>query len=59
MGTSLRFALLLGATFMLFLCLMDRGEAKTSSCVTCHTDDQALKTLYRPPKAVVSEEGEG
>jgi hypothetical protein len=29
-----------------------------SGCVQCHTSDDALKALYKPPKIAVSE-GEG
>ncbi|HOW53272.1 MAG TPA: hypothetical protein PLR60_01355 [Syntrophorhabdaceae bacterium] len=29
-----------------------------SSCVKCHTNDQLLKSLHKPPR-VIMEEGEG
>ncbi len=33
--------------------------AAASSCVECHTNEQALKTLHKPAPVVASEEGEG
>lgn len=60
MSKSVRCLLLFSfAAFVSFLLFPQWGEAKTSSCVACHTDDQALKALHKPPKVVVSEEGEG
>jgi hypothetical protein len=47
------------AALVSFLLFPQWGEAKSSSCVACHTDDQTLKALHKPLKAVVSEEGEG
>jgi len=33
--------------------------AADSACVTCHTNDATLKSLYKPPAAGAAEEGEG
>jgi hypothetical protein len=33
--------------------------AASSSCIECHTNEQALKTLHKPSKVAASEEGEG
>lgn len=38
--------------------LVSEGFSKESTCVKCHTDEAALKSLFKPPK-ISAEEGEG
>jgi hypothetical protein len=33
--------------------------AAESACVTCHTSDATLKSLFKPPTPTGGEEGEG
>ncbi len=37
---------------------LQAGQPDESSCVKCHTNEQVLKSLHKPPKVEVSE-GEG
>jgi hypothetical protein len=46
--------------FLIFLFhnLIVAASQKESGCVKCHTDEAALKSLFKPPK-ISLEEGEG
>lgn len=35
------------------------GQIKESSCVRCHTDEEALQRLYKVPAALLEPAGEG
>jgi len=35
------------------------GQIKESSCVRCHTDEEALQSLYKVPAALLEPAGEG
>jgi len=59
---KIRFAGSLFVTaFVLLLGIAYLGTAlssEMSGCIKCHTDEQILKSLYKPPK-IDSSEGEG
>jgi len=55
-------------TLILFLLLVlvsllfagfSAGQIKESSCVRCHTDEEALQRLYKVPAALLEPAGEG
>jgi hypothetical protein len=49
--------------FFLLFCLLatpaTNAFAAESACVTCHTSDATLKSLFTPPTPTGGEEGEG
>jgi hypothetical protein len=51
-----RFYVAFASILLMLVGLSSFASAQTSGCVTCHTDEAALKSLYKP---VVVEGGEG
>jgi len=48
----------LSVFFILFLQSV-YSHQNSSTCITCHTDENKIKSLYKPPKIEFKEEGEG
>lgn len=55
MGMSSRFLPVLFVLVLLYLTAA--SWAGTDTCITCHTDEEQLKTLVKPPE--IGGEGEG
>ncbi|KAF0156345.1 MAG: hypothetical protein FD159_1764 [Syntrophaceae bacterium] len=53
------FSLLFIAFLQLFFTQAILAAVDSSSCVTCHTNESLIKSLYKAPPLLHAEEGEG